>query len=589
MRRRLFHGVLILISTIMLLGLLSVGANAASNYPYGKMTFTTMPTNWQRITVKVGDVTMPLSRFQDGHVSNDAETEYLSVAEMREYGISRSSSLWVRGSTCVGFARHVYAALFYKYPQDATMDTALGTSYGNSSFYYDVIYELYGTRELAAGYSAATLKDLFSYCRPGAIFSAGHHTMVLMAIYDDGFLIYDCNFAGPYEIDVRKYTYQGFVNSLGGRGIQGLHMPKYYPGFTYSSGGGTTDPSGYPLDKSAAGDYVVYYCENLNVRAQPSDAWQSDKLGKLPAGTTVYVLGTYDGWGQINYNGKTAWCCMDYLRPKSKEVTVTFDGNGATPSFTKRNYIAGDYFVTMPTAQKANRTLIGWANSNGYVYTEASVVPAAGNLALKAKWGVLTYLDVDEDAWYAKYVEDGTNQGLFMRADYYNPNAYCSRAQFITVLGREYERETGTTISASGNGGFSDVIPGSYYSKYVVWGGRNGIVNGYGNGKFGTNDSVTREQLATFLFRLATKTGLASENSDFNIWALLQFNDGRNVSDYAKKAMYWAVNAKIFVGDNKGNLNPRSPATRAEMATMFSRYINYYNTTPKTYTSSILR
>ena len=139
MRRRLFHGVLILVSTIMLLGLLSVAANAAS-YPYGKMTFSTMPTNWQNITVKVGNVTMPLSRFPDGHVSNDAETEYLSVQEMQEYGISRSSSLWVRGSTCVGFARHVYAALFYKYPQNATMDTALGTSFANSYYYYDVEY-----------------------------------------------------------------------------------------------------------------------------------------------------------------------------------------------------------------------------------------------------------------------------------------------------------------------------------------------------------------------------------------------------------------------------------------------------------------
>ena len=61
MRRRLFHGFLILVSTIMLLGLLSVGANAAG-YPYGQMTFTAMPSNWQNVTVKVGNVTMPLSR-----------------------------------------------------------------------------------------------------------------------------------------------------------------------------------------------------------------------------------------------------------------------------------------------------------------------------------------------------------------------------------------------------------------------------------------------------------------------------------------------------------------------------------------------
>ena len=580
MRRRLFHGVLILVSTIMLLGLLSVAANAAS-YPYGKMTFSTMPTNWQNITVKVGNVTMPLSRFPDGHVSNDAETEYLSVQEMQEYGISRSSSLWVRGSTCVGFARHVYAALFYKYPQNATMDTALGTSFANSYYYYDVIKEVYGTKELAPGYSAATLKELFSYCRPGAVFSAGHHTMVLMAIYDNGFLIYDCNFSGPYEIDVRMYTWDRFVSSMGSRGIQGLHMPVYYPGFTYSTG------SGYPLNTAEAGEYVVYFCTELNVRAQPSDSWQSDKLGKLPAGTTVNVLGTYNGWGQINYNGTLAWLSMDYLKPKAKEVSVTFDGNGATPSFTSRVYTAGEYFGTMPSASKTNRTLIGWSSGTN-VYTEASIVPAAGSLALKAKWGVLTFLDVDESAWYAKYVEDGTNLGLFMRADYFNPTSNSTRAQFITVLGREYERETGTTITGTGNGGFSDVVPGSYYSKYVVWGARNGIVLGMGNGTFGTKDNLTREQLATFLFRMASKSGLVSGSSSFDTSVLQRFGDGSKVSDYAKQAMSWAVSVKILMGDDKGKLNPKSPATRAEMATMFSRYVNYYNTTPKS-AASILR
>ena len=241
----------------------------------------------------------------------------------------------------------------------------------------------------------------------------------------------------------------------------------------------------------------------------------------------------------------------------------------------------------MPSASKTNRTLIGWSNGSN-VYTEASIVPAAGSLALKAKWGVLTFLDVDESAWYAKYVEDGTNLGLFMRADYFNPTSNSTRAQFITVLGREYERETGTTITGTGNGGFSDVVPGSYYSKYVVWGARNGIVLGMGNGTFGTKDNLTREQLATFLFRMASKSGLVSGSSSFDTSVLQRFGDGSKVSDYAKQAMSWAVNVKILVGDNNGKLNPKSPATRAEMATMFSRYVNYYNTTPKS-AASILR
>ena len=581
MRKRLFHGLLILVSTMMLMGLLAVGANAAG-YPYGKMTFSSMPSNWQNVRVTVGDVTMPLSRFPVGHVSNDTEVQYLSTAELREYGITNTSSrIDVRGWTCVGFARHVYAALFYKYYQNASIDTGLGTSFGNSWAYYDVIYEVYGTRELSGGYSAATLKDLFSYCRPGAVFSAGSHTMVLMAIYDDGFLIYDCNYSGPYEVDIRKYTWQGFVDSRGNRGIQGLHMPKYYPGFSYSTGGGGTDvdPSAYPLNKDDAGEYVVYFCEALNVRTYPST--NADKLGRIPAGTTVTVAGSYNGWAQITYNGQTAWVSMDYLKPKAQEVAVRFDGNGATPSFTSRTYTAGDYFGTMPDVRKANRVLIGWT-SNGYnTYTEASIVPAVGALSLKAKWGILSYLDVEETTWCAQYVERAANLGLVSRASNFGPSSNATRAQFVTVLGREYERESGKTITASGNGGFPDVAAGAYYSKYVVWGANNGIVLGYTDGRFGTNDNVTREQLATLLYRMAVKSGLTYESQQVNTSLLNQFHDGSTVSNYAKAGLCWAIQKGIVKGDTNGDLRPKASCTRAEMATMFCRYVDYYNSTSR--------
>ena len=592
MRKRLLHILVVLTCTVLMFGALTFGANAAYGKPafkstYGKMSFSSMPSNWQNMRVTVGNVTMPLSRFPKGHVSNDNEVAYVSLSELQEYGISTTSNpIWTKGTTCLGFSRHVYAALFYKYPADATMDTALGSSFeNNSQNYYDVIYELYGTKRLTAGYTKEQVQDLFSYCRPGAVFAtekgSRFHSMVVMAIFKEGLLIYDCNFSGPYEIDIRMYTWQSFVDAFGNRDIVGLHMPVYYPGFSYSTGGGGTsvDPSAYPLDKSAAGDYVVYFCDALNVRAYPST--DAEKLGRIPAGTTVAVAGTYNGWAQITYNGTTAWVSTDYLKPKTQEVTVTFDGNGATPSFTSRTYTAGEYFGTMPDVRKSNRVLIGWTSNGNNTYTEASIVPAVGTLSLKAKWGILTYLDVEETTWYAQYVERAANLGLVSKASYFGPSSNATRAQFVTILGREYERESGRTITASGNGGFQDVSAGAYYSKYVVWGANHGLIMGYGNGKFGTNDNVTREQMATLLYRMAVKSGLTNEIQQANTSVLNRFGDASEVSNYAKTGLCWAIQVGIVQGDTNGNLRPKSSSTRAEMATMFCRYVDYYNSTSR--------
>ena len=157
MRKRLLHILVVLTCTVLMFGALTFGANAAYGKPafkstYGKMSFSSMPSNWQNMRVTVGNVTMPLSRFPKGHVSNDNEVAYVSLSELQEYGISTTSNpIWTKGTTCLGFSRHVYAALFYKYPADATMDTALGSSFeNNSQNYYDVIYELYGTKRLTA-------------------------------------------------------------------------------------------------------------------------------------------------------------------------------------------------------------------------------------------------------------------------------------------------------------------------------------------------------------------------------------------------------------------------------------------------------
>lgn len=522
--------------------------------------------------VTVGTVTMPVPRYPAG-TTYDPQKQYMTVDEQKDYGFNVGGDLNLRGWECVGFARYMYSALFYKYPQNATIDTSLAYSYANSYAYRDMIEEVLGTRTLGGGYSAETLKKLFTACQPGTVMRAGGHSMVLMAIYDDGFLIYDANYSSSNEVSVRKYTWQSFVDSMGSRGLQALHMPRYYPGYSYSTG----DNNYYELDTSAAGDYVVYNCTKLNVRAMPTV--YSNNMGTLPSGTVVEIYGTYKGWAKIQFGGKPAWVSTEYLKPQGKPVAVTFDANGGKASAASGTYTSGEPFGALPTAQKTNRTLSGWTDGNT-VYTNDSIVPAVATLNLKARWCVLGYMDVIEDAWFTPYVEDAYAKGLISKDTHFNPDTYASRAHMVTILGREYEREAEQQISNSGKNGFSDVPSDSYFAKYVAWGNEIGIVKGITDTEFRPDMNVTREQCAEFLYRLAIYTGV-TRREDGDLSVLDRFSDKNQVSPYAEAAMCWAVNAELLKGDTDSRINPQNPTRRSELITIFSRYIAYAETAPK--------
>ena len=83
---------------------------------------------------------------------------------------------------------------------------------------------------------------------------------------------------------------------------------------------------------------------------------------------------------------------------------------------------------------------------------------------------------------------------------------------FVTVVGRMAGVDTSLY---SGNGGYSDVTAGSWYAPYVVWASENKVAQGYGGGKFGPNDAVTREQMAAMLLRWACL--LYTSNREFGI------------------------------------------------------------------------
>lgn len=164
------------------------------------------------------------------------------------------------------------------------------------------------------------------------------------------------------------------------------------------------------------------------------------------------------------------------------------------------------------------------------------------------------FSDVPADTWYAAGVAYCQETGLMsgVGTDTFDPNGSMTRAMLVTVL----HRAAGTPAAGS-EARFQDVVSGSWYADAVSWATREGIVSGYGNGRFGTNDPVTREQLAAILWRLAGSPTVEMAE---------RFADEDSIAGYAVDAVNWARSNGIINGLDGNRFSPRETATRAQVA-----------------------
>lgn len=227
---------------------------------------------------------------------------------------------------------------------------------------------------------------------------------------------------------------------------------------------------------------------------------------------------------------------------KLDKLTVT-DGSGKTVSTVKKSDTV--YTFTMPAS----------AVKVGVSYVKATETPSETK-----------FNDVSANDWFASAVDYVTGKGMMNGTadNTFSPKANTTRGMVVTVL---YRLENQPSISAAS---FTDVASGAYYANAVAWANANGIVSGYGSGKFGPNDKVTREQLAAILYRYAQyKKYDVSVGEDTNI---LSYNDAQSISTYAIPAIQWACGAGVVTGKSGSKLDPKGNATRAEVAAMLMRF-----------------
>ena len=236
------------------------------------------------------------------------------------------------------------------------------------------------------------------------------------------------------------------------------------------------------------------------------------------------------------------------------KVTIT-----ATPD---SGYKVGDVIVRGVSGNTVAVTSLG---NNQYSFTMPSgkVTVAVTFVPIQVSWTNL-FTDVSESDWFyggvAYVVQNGLMQGV--GGGRFNPSGTTTRGMIVTIL---YRLEGEPTVSQST---FTDVEAGQYYTEAVAWAAANKIVEGYGNNTFGPNDAITREQMATILYRYADYKGYdVSELAD-----LSSYNDADKISNWALTAMRWANKKGLITGRITTTLVPKETAIRAEAAVILARF-----------------
>ena len=351
---------------------------------------------------------------------------------------------------------------------------------------------------------------------------------------------------GKLNVPVEKIEEETYTVTLVGEGKKAYGEGTYEAGETVTIYAGTK--TGYSFDRWVTRDVTLRDADERQVSfVMPEHdvtvkaTWDYDDHGSSSSKTyPIYIEETRDGEVESSHKRAAAGTTITLtVEPEDgselvKLTVVDEDGDKINVRYHAKT---GDYTFTMP----------------------------ASEVTVKAVFDSdLPFKDVSVDSWYYDAVSYVYRNGLMngISATRFAPNAKLNRAMIAQVLyNLEGETRSYPTV-------FSDVADSAWYADAVNWAADKGIVEGYGNGKFGPEDNITREQMAAILYRYADYKGYDVRASA----RLSGFADEDQVSDWAEEAMSWAVAEDLMDGKGNNRLDPTGTATRAEVATILMRF-----------------
>ena len=351
---------------------------------------------------------------------------------------------------------------------------------------------------------------------------------------------------GKLNVPVEKIKEETYTVTLVGEGKKAYGEGVYEAGDTVTIYAGTK--TGYSFDRWVTRDVTLRDADERQVSfVMPEHdvtiraTWDYDDHGSSSSKTyPIYIEETRDGEVESSHKRAAAGTTITLtVEPEDgselvKLTVVDEDGDKINVRYHAKT---GDYTFTMP----------------------------ASEVTVKAVFDSdLPFKDVSVDSWYYDAVSYVYSNGLMngISATRFAPNAKLNRAMIAQVLyNLEGETRSYPTV-------FSDVADSAWYADAVNWAADKGIVEGYGNGKFGPEDNITREQMAAILYRYADYKGYDVRASA----RLSGFADEDQVSDWAEEAMSWAVAEDLMDGKGNNRLDPTGTATRAEVATILMRF-----------------
>ncbi len=385
-----------------------------------------------------------------------------------------------------------------------------------------------------------------------------------------------------------------------GKDINNVYLPKGDVSASQNSSVNGNIVNGEP-DK---GDYRVEYIVNGEVYYSVTVTAENGKVSYTAPKNPSRSGYTFEGW---DYNGVKVDVATDNkasFKPVDGKNVYIFDAefskNSSTPAVTEYSVTVkktdnGSVTVSPKKAEDGDKVTITVDPDKGYVVDAVVVTDKDGDKITVTKKSATKYtftmpksrvdvkvtfkveqtepeqpsempfVDVVKDAWYYPAVEyvynnelmNGTNGGLT-----FEPNVNLNRAMMAAVL---YNMEGGPACDKSGL--FSDVADGMWYTDAVNWAASNNIVSGMPDGTYAPNQALTREQMASILYRYAEYKGIKTDaRADLG-----KFTDGTTTSAWATDVVQWAVAEKLINGVGT-ELQPKGTASRAQVATVLMNY-----------------